>query len=104
MTKISLERISRERPVLIAGPTASGKSALAMDLAARDGRLIVNADDLAAKIEYVAADPLLRADLGNRAIARSRRFTPDVQARTMAGIYRDLLEDEQPEAALENRA
>lgn len=46
MTKISLERISRERPVLIAGPTASGKSALAMDLAARDGRLIVNADAL----------------------------------------------------------
>jgi tRNA dimethylallyltransferase len=38
--------ISREAPVLIAGPTASGKSALAMDLAARDGRLIVNADAL----------------------------------------------------------
>jgi tRNA dimethylallyltransferase len=42
-----LARISREAPVLIAGPTASGKSALAMDLAARDGRLIVNADALA---------------------------------------------------------
>jgi tRNA dimethylallyltransferase len=41
-----LSRISRERPVLIAGPTASGKSALAMELAARDGRLIVNADAL----------------------------------------------------------
>ena len=38
--------ISRERPVLIAGPTASGKSALAMELAARDGRVIVNADAL----------------------------------------------------------
>lgn len=38
--------ISRERPVLIAGPTASGKSALAAELAARDGRLIVNADAL----------------------------------------------------------
>ncbi|MFT4149685.1 MAG: tRNA (adenosine(37)-N6)-dimethylallyltransferase MiaA [Paracoccaceae bacterium] len=37
---------SREAPVLIAGPTASGKSALAMDLAARDGRVIVNADAL----------------------------------------------------------
>lgn len=36
--------VSREAPVLIAGPTASGKSALAMELAARDGRLIVNAD------------------------------------------------------------
>jgi tRNA dimethylallyltransferase len=38
--------ISREAPVLIAGPTASGKSALAMDLALRDGRTIVNADAL----------------------------------------------------------
>mgnify|MGYP000547120581 CR=1 FL=1 len=36
--------ISREAPVLIAGPTASGKSALAMEIAARDGRVIVNAD------------------------------------------------------------
>lgn len=32
--------------MLIAGPTASGKSALAMEFAARDGRLIVNADAL----------------------------------------------------------
>ena len=32
--------------MLIAGPTASGKSALAMEIAARDGRLIVNADAL----------------------------------------------------------
>jgi len=42
----TLASISRERPVLIAGPTASGKSALAMELAARDGRVIVNADAL----------------------------------------------------------
>lgn len=38
--------ISREAPVLIAGPTASGKSALATELAARDGRTVVNADAL----------------------------------------------------------
>lgn len=44
MTRI--DPISRERPVLIAGPTASGKSALAMELAARDGRIVVNADAL----------------------------------------------------------
>jgi tRNA dimethylallyltransferase len=43
---MKLDRISREAPVLIAGPTASGKSALAMELAARDNRLIVNADAL----------------------------------------------------------
>lgn len=41
-----LGQISRELPVLIAGPTASGKSALAAELAARDGRVIVNADAL----------------------------------------------------------
>lgn len=41
-----LSGISREAPVLIAGPTACGKSALAMELAARDGRVIVNADAL----------------------------------------------------------
>lgn len=41
-----LQGISRELPVLLAGPTASGKSALAMELAARDGRVIVNADAL----------------------------------------------------------
>jgi tRNA dimethylallyltransferase len=43
---VRIENISREAPVLLAGPTASGKSALAMELAARDGRLIVNADAL----------------------------------------------------------
>ncbi|AWD20782.1 tRNA (adenosine(37)-N6)-dimethylallyltransferase MiaA [Fuscovulum blasticum] len=43
---MSLQGISREAPVLIAGPTGSGKSALAMELAARDGRVVVNADAL----------------------------------------------------------
>jgi tRNA dimethylallyltransferase len=42
----SIDSISHEAPVLIAGPTASGKSALAMEIAARDGRLVVNADAL----------------------------------------------------------
>ena len=39
-----LASISREAPVLIAGPTASGKSRLAMEIAGRDGRVVVNAD------------------------------------------------------------
>ena len=43
---MGIEKISRDGPVLIAGPTGSGKSDLAMELAARDGRLIVNADAL----------------------------------------------------------
>jgi tRNA dimethylallyltransferase len=38
--------LSREAPILVAGPTASGKSALALALALRDGRTIVNADAL----------------------------------------------------------
>ncbi|MCB5409777.1 tRNA (adenosine(37)-N6)-dimethylallyltransferase MiaA [Pseudogemmobacter sp. CC-YST710] len=41
-----LNSVSRELPVLIAGPTASGKSALALELAARDGRRVINADAL----------------------------------------------------------
>lgn len=35
-----------DRPVLLAGPTASGKSALAMEWAQAQGRVIVNADAL----------------------------------------------------------
>ena len=36
--------IPRDTPVLIAGPTASGKSALALEIAAQGGSVIVNAD------------------------------------------------------------
>lgn len=43
---LDIGAISREAPVLVAGPTASGKSALAMEIAARDGRVVVNADAL----------------------------------------------------------
>ncbi len=40
----AIRDISPDRPVLIAGPTASGKSALALDLARRQGGQIINAD------------------------------------------------------------
>ncbi|MCF6232222.1 MAG: tRNA (adenosine(37)-N6)-dimethylallyltransferase MiaA [Rhodobacteraceae bacterium] len=40
----SLPEIPANRPILIAGPTASGKSALAMEIARRHGGVIVNAD------------------------------------------------------------
>lgn len=43
---IDLQSLSRELPVLIAGPTASGKSALALEIAARQGGRIINADAL----------------------------------------------------------
>ncbi|WP_299404487.1 tRNA (adenosine(37)-N6)-dimethylallyltransferase MiaA [uncultured Roseobacter sp.] len=36
--------LSPEKPVLIAGPTASGKSALALEIADRQGGVIINAD------------------------------------------------------------
>ncbi len=39
-----LKDLSPETPVLIAGPTASGKSALALDIAQHQGGVIVNAD------------------------------------------------------------
>lgn len=43
---IDVSALSPETPVLIAGPTASGKSALALEIAARQGGVIVNADAL----------------------------------------------------------
>jgi tRNA dimethylallyltransferase len=41
-----LDQISPEQPVLIAGPTASGKSALALAIAGDQGGVIINADAL----------------------------------------------------------
>ena len=40
----ALPDIPRDRPILIAGPTASGKSALALEIARHHGGVIVNAD------------------------------------------------------------
>ena len=42
----AVDRAGCAQPVLIAGPTASGKSALALEIAARHGGVIVNADAL----------------------------------------------------------
>lgn len=39
-----LSKISPEQPVLIAGPTASGKSALALEIAQQQGGVVINAD------------------------------------------------------------
>ncbi|MEO8530976.1 MAG: tRNA (adenosine(37)-N6)-dimethylallyltransferase MiaA, partial [Deltaproteobacteria bacterium] len=43
---LNLNDIPPSRPVLIAGPTASGKSALALRIAVAQGRRVVNADAL----------------------------------------------------------
>ncbi len=42
----NMPKIDAEKPVLIAGPTASGKSALALAIAEAQGRSVVNADAL----------------------------------------------------------
>ena len=39
-----IDQISSERPVLIAGQTASGKSQLALQIAEKRDRVIINAD------------------------------------------------------------
>jgi len=44
--KVLAKTLPRDRPVLIAGPTASGKSALAMEIATQHGGQIINADAL----------------------------------------------------------
>lgn len=41
---MTLPKISPDQPVLIAGPTASGKSALALKIAQQHGGVIINAD------------------------------------------------------------
>ena len=41
---MDIDNIPADRPVLIAGPTASGKSELALRIAERDGGVIINAD------------------------------------------------------------
>jgi len=46
ISRLGLEHLPPDRPVLIAGPTASGKSALALEIAEAAGRVILNADAL----------------------------------------------------------
>ncbi|MFQ6552012.1 tRNA (adenosine(37)-N6)-dimethylallyltransferase MiaA [Aestuariibius insulae] len=43
---MKIDDIPKDKPVLIAGPTASGKSALALEIAERQGGTILNADAL----------------------------------------------------------
>lgn len=44
MSDVDISTIDSESPVLIAGPTASGKSALALEIAQAQGGVIINAD------------------------------------------------------------
>ena len=87
-----LPTVSRTAPVLIAGPTASGKSALALALAQRDGRMIVNADALQvyarwriltarpALAEEAAAEHRLYGHMGRDAVYSVGHWLRDVAA------------------------
>lgn len=46
MTDLRLTNLPDDKPILIAGPTASGKSSLALQIAQESGGIIVNADAL----------------------------------------------------------
>lgn len=50
-----------------------------------------DAEALAREISRLATDSALRAEMGARALARSRFFTPDVQASRMAELYAQLV-------------
>ena len=62
----------KQRPVLIAGPTASGKSALALALAERDGGVVINAD--AAQVYGCWRILTARPDAGDLARAPHRLY------------------------------
>ncbi|CAA9524114.1 MAG: Glycosyltransferase [uncultured Sphingomonas sp.] len=57
------------------------------------------AEEIAAAVDRLAADPSERAALGAAAKARSERFTPAAMATTMLGHYRALLGSERRAAA-----
>lgn len=68
MREIHLSEIPTDRPVLIAGPTASGKSALALQIAQEGGGVIVNADAL----QVFDVWQVLSARPSNEDLARAR--------------------------------
>ena len=66
----------RPKAILIAGPTASGKSAAALDLAQRFGGIVINADSMQVYRElaaYLAGDSSLEAAV-EKAKTESRRY------------------------------
>lgn len=49
-----------------------------------------NPDDLARRLNRLAADDRLRTEMGALALARSRQYTPDKQARSICEIYGEV--------------
>ena len=82
--------LDRDRPVLIAGPTASGKSALAIAIAERDGGVIVNADAIQVFANWRVLTA--RPDAADEARAPHRLFghVPGDTAYSVGHWLRDL--------------
>jgi tRNA dimethylallyltransferase len=92
--------LSRERPVLIAGPTASGKSALAEAIVARDGGVIVNADALQVygcwRILTARPTPAQEAALPHRLYGHVGRDAPYSAGHWLREVVQVLAEGRRP--------
>jgi tRNA dimethylallyltransferase len=77
------------RPILIAGPTASGKSALALELAERLGGVIINADSMQvyAELQILTARPT--ADEEARVLHALYGFVPASEAYSAGRFVKD---------------
>jgi tRNA dimethylallyltransferase len=92
MTEISRTEISRVRAVLIAGPTASGKSVLAVDLARATGGVVINADSMQVyrDLRILTARPTLEQE----ALAPHRLYGHvDAAVNCSVGIWLDAAQD-----------
>lgn len=77
------------KPIVVAGPTASGKSALALDLARHFGGVVINADSMQvyAELRVLTARPTMAEE----AAAPHRLYgLLSVRERCSAGRWRDL--------------
>jgi tRNA dimethylallyltransferase len=92
--------LSRDRPVLIAGPTASGKSALAEAIVARDGGVVVNADALQVygcwRILTARPTPAQEAALPHRLYGHVGRDEPYSAGHWLREVTRVLAEGRRP--------
>jgi len=79
-----------DRPVLIAGPTASGKSALALRIAEAQGREIVNADALQVHVPWRVLTARPSADDEARAPHRLYGHVPRDQAYSVGHWLREV--------------
>jgi tRNA dimethylallyltransferase len=89
---LNLHDIPKDRVVLIAGPTASGKSALALAIAEAQGRSIVNADAL----QVFDCWPIVSAQPSKADHARARHLLYGHKQRQDAYSVGDWLKDAAP--------